>query len=97
MHTPMAAAGRSSGRRTERKKENAMKEEVEKSIEGIRLLLQGHGGDVRLVSVDEETGKIEVELQGACNGCPHAAQTLKMGVEAKLREDVPAVTEVVAV
>ncbi len=74
-----------------------MKEEIEKSIEGIRLMLQGHGGDVRLVSVDEGTGKVEVELQGACNGCPHAAQTLKMGVEAKIREDVPAVTEVVAV
>lgn len=74
-----------------------MKEEVEKSIEGIRLLLQGHGGDVRLVSVDEGTGKVEVELQGACNGCPHAGETLKMGVEAKLMEDVPGVKEVVAV
>ncbi len=74
-----------------------MQEEVAKSIEGIRLMLQGHGGDVRLVSVDEGTGRVEVELQGACNGCPHAAQTLKMGVEAKIREDVPAVTEVVAV
>ncbi len=74
-----------------------MKEEVQKSIEGIRLLLQGHGGDVRLVSVDEESGRVEVELQGACNGCPHAAQTLKLGVEGKLKEDVPAVTEVIAV
>ncbi len=74
-----------------------MQEEVQKSIEGIRLLLQGHGGDVRLVSVDEGSGRVEVELQGACNGCPHAAQTLKMGVEAKLMEDVPAVREVVAV
>jgi Thioredoxin-like proteins and domains len=74
-----------------------MQEEVQKSIEGIRLMLQGHGGDVRLVSVDETSGKVEVELQGACNGCPHAAQTLKMGVEAKIKEDVPAVTEVVAV
>lgn len=74
-----------------------MKEEVEKSLEGIRLMLQGHGGDVSLVSVDEATGRVEVMLQGACGGCPHAAQTLKMGVEAKLMEDVPGVTEVVAV
>lgn len=74
-----------------------MKEDVEKSIEGIRLMLQGHGGDIQLVSIDEATGKVEVQLQGACNGCPHAAQTLKMGVEAKLMEDVPAVKEVVAV
>jgi Fe-S cluster biogenesis protein NfuA len=74
-----------------------MKEKVEKSIEDIRLMLQGHGGDVRLVSVNEDSGKVEVELQGACNGCPHAAQTLKMGVEAKIMEDVPDVKEVIAV
>lgn len=74
-----------------------MKEKVEKCIEGLRLLLQGHGGDIELVSLDEATGRVEVRLQGACNGCPHAAQTMKMGVEAKLMEDVPEVKEVVAV
>ena len=74
-----------------------MKEKVQQSIEGIRLLLQGHGGDVQLISVDEGSGRVEVQLQGACNGCPHAAQTLKMGVEAKLKEDVPEVKEVIAV
>ena len=74
-----------------------MKEQVEKSVEGIRLMLQGHGGDIQLISVNEETGVVEVALQGACVGCPHAAQTLKMGVEAKLMEDVPEVKEVVAV
>lgn len=74
-----------------------MKADVERCIEDIRMMLQSHGGDVRLVSVNEETGTVEVELQGACNGCPHAAQTLKMGVEAKIMEDVPAVKEVVAV
>lgn len=74
-----------------------MKEEVQKSIEAIRVMLQGHGGDVQLVSVDEATGKVEVQLQGACNGCPHAAQTLKNGVEAQIIQDVPGVKEVVAV
>ena len=74
-----------------------MKEAVEKSIEGIRMMLQGHGGDIQLVSVDEGSGKVEVQLQGACNGCPHAAATLKNGVEAQLKHDVPNVKEVVAV
>ncbi len=74
-----------------------MKEKVEQSIEGIRLLLQGHGGDIKLVSIDEAAGVVTVALQGACVGCPHAAQTLKMGVEAKLMEDVPEVKEVKAV
>ncbi|MDR3078134.1 MAG: NifU family protein [Planctomycetota bacterium] len=71
-----------------------MREKVETSLENIRQMLQGHGGDVELVSVDEEQGVVEVSLRGACVGCPHAAQTLKMGVEAKLREDVPEIREV---
>jgi Fe-S cluster biogenesis protein NfuA len=74
-----------------------MKEKVKQSLEGIRLMLQGHGGDVQLISVDESTGVVTVSLQGACVGCPHAAATLKGGVEAKLMEDVPEVKEVVAV
>lgn len=73
-----------------------MKEKVEESINVIRPYLQRDGGDIKLISVDEETGIVTVALQGACVGCPHAAMTLKMGVEAKIKEDVPEVKEVVA-
>ncbi len=74
-----------------------IKDKVQESINNIRQLLQGHGGDVQLVSVDEASGKVEVQLMGACNGCPHAAETLKHGVEEILKKDVPEVKEVVAV
>jgi len=70
---------------------------VREVIETIRPLLQADGGDIELVSVDAETGKVSVRLQGACKGCPGAAMTLKMGVERHLKEKVPQVTEVVAV
>ena len=29
-----------------------------------------------------------LRLQGACGGCPHAAETLKLGIEAALREEI---------
>ena len=74
-----------------------MKDKVANVIDTIRPLLQADGGDIELVSVDEETGKVSVRLQGACKGCPGAQMTLKMGVERKLKEEVPNVTEVVAV
>ncbi len=74
-----------------------MKDKVANVIEAIRPLLQADGGDIELVSVDEETGKVSVRLQGACKGCPGAQMTLKMGVERKLKEEVPEVTEVIAV
>jgi len=42
-----------------------MKDKVANVIEAIRPLLQADGGDIELVSVDEETGKVSVRLQGA--------------------------------
>lgn len=74
-----------------------MKDKVAAVIETIRPFLQADGGDIELVAVDEQTGKVSVRLQGACKGCPGARMTLKMGVERKLKEEVPEVTEVVAV
>ena len=74
-----------------------MKDKVANVIDAIRPLLQADGGDIELVSIDEATGKVSVRLQGACKGCPGAQMTLKMGVERKMKEEVPEVTEVIAV
>lgn len=73
-----------------------MREKIEESLGKIRPMLLADGGDIELISVDEDSGVVTVALRGACHGCPHAAQTLKMGVEARLKEDVPEVKEVVA-
>ncbi len=69
---------------------------VEHVIEQIRPYIQGDGGDIALLDVSED-GVVTVQLRGACTGCPHAAQTLKMGVERAVRENVPEVREVVSV
>jgi Fe-S cluster biogenesis protein NfuA len=45
----------------------------------------------------ESDGVVKVKLSGACSGCPHAAMTLKMGVERAIRQRVPEVREVVSV
>jgi len=70
---------------------------VQEVIDAIRPLLQADGGDIELVAVDGDVGKVSVRLQGACKGCPGAAMTLKMGVERHLKEKVPEITEVIAV
>ena len=57
----------------------------------VRPALQGHGGDVELVSVEEDK-TVKVRLQGACQGCPGAAMTMKMGIERILKEKVPELT-----
>jgi len=70
-------------------------EKVKEVIESVRPALQGHGGDVELVGVDDDN-TVRVRLQGACQGCPGAAMTMKMGIERILKERVPEVKEVVA-
>ena len=67
-------------------------EVVDKSI---RPALQSHGGDVEVVSFDEESGVISARLKGACGTCPFAQETLRMQVEAVLKREIPEVSSVV--
>ena len=76
---------------------SAMREQVEATIEVIRPALQADGGDIVLHDVHEATGVVEVELVGACVGCPASTQTLKAGIERIMRDRVDGVTEVVNV
>jgi Fe-S cluster biogenesis protein NfuA len=73
-----------------------MKEKVEEAIKKVRPALQRDGGDIELVSVDEN-GVVKVRLKGACGSCPMSTMTLKMGVEKFLKEQIPTVKEVVQV
>jgi Fe-S cluster biogenesis protein NfuA len=72
-----------------------MKEKVEATLAKIRPALQADGGDVELVDVND--GIVSVRLKGACDGCPMATMTLKMGIERLLRGEIPEVKEVISV
>ncbi len=72
-----------------------MRPEVEKTLNKIRPALQADGGDGELVDV--VGGVVKVRLTGACGGCPMATITLKNGIEALLKEEVPAVERVESV
>ena len=72
-----------------------MKSDVEMVLEKIRPALQADGGDVELVDV--EGGVVKVRLTGACGGCPMASVTLKNGIEALLKKEIPSVDQVISV
>ena len=74
-----------------------MKERVEEALDLIRPALQNDGGNVELIDVDETAGIVKVKLVGACGSCPMSQMTLRMGVERVLKEQIPEITEVVAV
>lgn len=62
--------------------------------EEIRPAVAMDGGDIVFAGFRE--GRVELYLQGSCSGCPSSTATLKMGIEARLREEIPEVQEVVA-
>jgi Fe-S cluster biogenesis protein NfuA len=65
----------------------AFEAKVRSTIENVRRFLQADGGDIEIVAI--EGRDVKVRLQGACKGCPGATYTLKLGVEAALRRDIP--------
>ena len=73
-----------------------MKDQVQKLLDDIRPALQADGGDVELVEVTDD-GIVKVRLQGACGSCPMSQMTLKMGIEKRIKDEIPSVKEVVAV
>ena len=71
--------------------------ELAATIEAIRPALQADGGDMTLVDVDTASGRVDIELIGACGTCPASTMTLKAGIERILADRVPWVTRVVAI
>ncbi len=72
------------------------RDKVEEVLGTIRPMLQADGGDVELVSVEED-GTVKVKLKGACDGCPMARITLKRGIEARMKQVIPDLKSVEAV
>jgi Fe-S cluster biogenesis protein NfuA len=61
----------------------------------VRPALQGDGGDITLLRIEDSS--IYVQLVGACSTCPSSVMTMKLGVEALLREEFPSMKELVDV
>lgn len=72
------------------------KEKVEEALAAVRPYLAADGGDVELVSIDED-GIVKVKLTGACVGCPMSQMTLRAGIERALMRDIPEIKRVEAV
>lgn len=61
----------------------------------IRPAIGMDGGDCEFVAYED--GILTLRLQGACSNCPSSVMTLKMGIEGRLREEVPGLKEVVQI
>lgn len=73
-----------------------IKTNVEKALDEIRPFLQSDGGDISLISIDNDTS-VKVRLEGACVGCSVNQMTLKSGVEMTIKKYAPQIEEVINV
>jgi Fe-S cluster biogenesis protein NfuA len=74
---------------------DSIQKRVQDALNEIRPQIQMDGGDVELVSVENQT--VKVRLVGHCAGCPMSQMTLKNGVEAHVKDRVPEIQKVEAV
>ena len=67
---------------------------VEKALDEIRPFLQSDGGDISLLSIENDN-LVKVQLQGACVGCSVNQMTLKSGVEMTIKKYAPQIEQVI--
>ena len=67
-------------------------EKLAETLEYIRPAVQADGGD--LILLGTEGGTVNIQMVGACGGCPLSMMTLKAGIERILIDRVPGVEEV---
>jgi len=69
---------------------------IEKALDEIRPFLQADGGDISLLSIEEDKF-VRVQLEGACVGCSVNQMTLKSGVEMTIKKYAPQIEQVINV
>jgi len=67
---------------------------VEKALEEIRPFLQSDGGDIDLLSIEDDKF-VKVQLTGACTSCSVNQMTLKSGVEMTIKKYAPQIEKVI--
>ena len=74
--------------------DESLKSKVLETLDAFRPALNAEGGNMEFIEIDDDK-KVHIKLTGACDGCPMATMTLKMGIERYLKETCPEITEVV--
>jgi Fe-S cluster biogenesis protein NfuA len=67
---------------------------IEKALEEIRPFLNSDGGDITLISIEDEK-HVKVRLEGACNSCSVSQMTMRAGVETTIKKYAPQIETVI--
>lgn len=66
---------------------------IKEVIETLRPFLVSDGGDIEFVKYENDI--VYINMLGACANCHMLDLTLKEGIEAAIKEEVPSVKEVI--
>lgn len=90
----MRRIGSEEGATLEPLEDKDVKEKVQKILdEMINPAIASHGGFVDLLDVKENL--VYLRLGGGCQGCGMVNVTLKQGIEATLKEEIPQIAGVI--
>jgi len=74
--------------------ETATFDRIAQIIKQVQPMIQSDGGDIELIKYEDDI--VYVRMHGACVGCPASSFTLSLGIEERLREQIPTIKKVVA-
>ena len=74
---------------------NLLNKKVESALEEIRPFLLSDGGNISLLSINDNI--VKVQLMGNCVSCSVNQTTLKNGVEMTIKKHAPQIKEVISV
>ncbi len=69
------------------------KEKIIDVIDALRPYLINDGGNIEFVKYEDNI--VYIQMMGACSNCEMLDLTLKDGIEAAIKEEVPTVKEVI--
>jgi len=70
-----------------------MTKRIEESLDSIRPYLQADGGDVKIMSFNQDH-ILKLEFVGNCGSCPMSTMTFKAGVEEAIKKAVPEIQSI---
>tara|TARA_Y100001937_G_C6895746_1_gene231055 strand:- start:97 stop:336 length:240 start_codon:yes stop_codon:yes gene_type:complete len=72
---------------------------VNEVLNELRPYIEADGGYLEYLGIDylKEGAIVMVRMSGACAGCHMSMETLKLGIERRVKQSFPEVTQVIAV
>jgi Fe-S cluster biogenesis protein NfuA len=67
---------------------------VTAALDSVRPYLASHGGDVEVLALDADEGRLLLRMLGSCDGCPSSSVTLQLAVREAVEAAAPEIVHI---